>query len=33
PDHRARNIALGFVGVVAAGVLVVAVAARLRRSR
>ncbi|MDC9006604.1 type VII secretion-associated serine protease mycosin [Mycobacterium marinum] len=33
PDHRARNIALGFVGVVAAGVLVVAVAARLRRTR
>ncbi|WP_373200046.1 type VII secretion-associated serine protease mycosin [Mycobacterium marinum] len=33
PDHRARNIALGFVGVVAAGVLVVAVATRLRRTR
>ena len=33
PDHRARNIALGFVGVVCAGLLVVAIAARLRRAR
>ncbi len=33
PDHRARNIAIGFVGVVAAGVVVMAVAARLRRAR
>ncbi len=33
PDHRARNIALGFVGTVCAGVLVVAIAARLRRAR
>lgn len=33
PDHRARNIAIGFLGVVAAGVLVFAIAARLRRAR
>ncbi|WP_249025933.1 hypothetical protein, partial [Mycobacterium europaeum] len=33
PDHRARNIAIGFVGAVAAGVLVAAIAARLRRTR
>ncbi|WP_244184919.1 hypothetical protein, partial [Mycobacterium scrofulaceum] len=33
PDHRARNIAIGFVGAVAAGALVAAVAARLRRAR
>ncbi|MCV7052427.1 type VII secretion-associated serine protease mycosin [Mycobacterium heidelbergense] len=33
PDHRARNVALGFLGAVAAGVLVVAVGARLRRAR
>ncbi|WP_163645974.1 type VII secretion-associated serine protease mycosin [Mycobacterium conspicuum] len=33
PDHRARNIALGFVGVVCGGVLAVAVAALLRRAR
>jgi len=33
PDHRARNIALGFVGAVCAGVVVVAIAARLRRAR
>ncbi|ORB62675.1 type VII secretion-associated serine protease mycosin, partial [Mycobacterium shinjukuense] len=33
PDHRARNIAIGFVGAVAAGVLVAAIAARLRRAR
>ncbi|WP_231985740.1 hypothetical protein, partial [Mycobacterium sp. E3247] len=30
---RARNIAVGFVGAVAAGVLVAAIAARLRRAR
>ena len=33
PDHRARNIALGFVGAVCAGVVVVAIVARLRRAR
>ncbi len=33
PDHRARDIAVGFVGAVAAGVLVLAIAARLRRAR
>lgn len=33
PDHRARNVAIGFVGVVAAGVLAMAIAARLRRAR
>ncbi|MCA2241911.1 type VII secretion system ESX-2 serine protease mycosin MycP2 [Mycobacterium sp. WUMAC-067] len=33
PDHRARNVAIGFLGVVAAGVLVLAIAARLRRAR
>jgi membrane-anchored mycosin MYCP len=33
PDHRARTIALGFVGAVCAGVVVVAIAARLRRAR
>lgn len=33
PDHRARNIAVGFLGAVAAGVLVVAVGVRLRRAR
>ncbi|KBZ69473.1 type VII secretion system ESX-2 serine protease mycosin MycP2 [Mycobacterium colombiense] len=33
PDHRARNIAIGFLGIVAAGVLVSAIAARLRRAR
>ncbi|CAG7307845.1 type VII secretion-associated serine protease mycosin [Mycobacterium avium subsp. paratuberculosis K-10] len=33
PDHRARNIAIGFLGTVAAGVLVLAIAARLRRAR
>ncbi|EUA08009.1 subtilase family protein [Mycobacterium kansasii 732] len=33
PDHRARNIAMGFVGAVAAGVLVAAIVARLRRAR
>ncbi|MGO9155300.1 type VII secretion-associated serine protease mycosin [Mycobacterium sp.] len=33
PDHRARNIALGFVGAVCADLLVVAIAARLRRAR
>ena len=33
PDHRARNIAIGFLGAVAAGVLVAAIAARLRRAR
>jgi membrane-anchored mycosin MYCP len=33
PDHRARNIALAFVGAVCAGALVVAIAARLRRAR
>ncbi|WP_231986725.1 hypothetical protein, partial [Mycobacterium sp. 852002-40037_SCH5390672] len=33
PDHRARNIAIGFLGTVAAGVLVFAIAARLRRAR
>jgi membrane-anchored mycosin MYCP len=33
PDHRARNIALGFVGAVCAALLVVAIAARLRRAR
>ncbi|BCI92523.1 hypothetical protein NIIDMKKI_77290 [Mycobacterium kansasii] len=33
PDHRARNIAIGFVGAVAAGVLVAAIASRLRRAR
>jgi membrane-anchored mycosin MYCP len=33
PDHRARNIALGFVGAVCAGVLVFAIGARLRRAR
>ncbi|OHW63892.1 type VII secretion-associated serine protease mycosin [Mycobacterium avium] len=33
PDHRARNIAIGFLGAVAAGVLVLAIAARLRRAR
>ncbi|WP_246540922.1 type VII secretion-associated serine protease mycosin [Mycobacterium spongiae] len=32
-DHRARNIAIGFVGAVAAGILVTTIAARLRRSR
>ena len=32
-DHRARNVALGFVGAVAAGVLVLTIAARLRRAR
>jgi membrane-anchored mycosin MYCP len=33
PDHRARNIAIAFVGAVAVGVLVMAIAARLRRVR
>ncbi|MFV8176979.1 type VII secretion-associated serine protease mycosin [Mycolicibacterium peregrinum] len=33
PDHRARNIAVGFVGLVGVVVLVVAIGARLRRSR
>ncbi len=33
PDHRARNIAIGFVGAVAAGVLVAMIAAWLRRAR
>ncbi|WP_276032570.1 type VII secretion-associated serine protease mycosin [Mycobacterium alsense] len=33
PDHRARNIALGFLGAVVAGVLAVAVGMRLRRAR
>ncbi len=33
PDHRARNIAIGFLGAVIAGVLVVATAVRLRRAR
>lgn len=33
PDHRARNIAIGFLGAVLAGVLVVATAVRLRRAR
>jgi membrane-anchored mycosin MYCP len=33
PDHRARNIAIGFLATVAAGVLVFAIAARLRRAR
>ena len=33
PDHRARNIALGFVGAVCVGALVVVIAARLRRAR
>jgi membrane-anchored mycosin MYCP len=33
PDHRARNMALGFVGVVCAGLLVVAIATRVRRAR
>ncbi|MFY2858590.1 type VII secretion-associated serine protease mycosin [Mycobacterium sp. THU-M104] len=33
PDHRARDIAIGFVGVVAGGVLMMAIAARLRRAR
>ncbi|ORW87516.1 peptidase S8, partial [Mycobacterium sp. IEC1808] len=33
PDHRARNIAIGFLGVVIAGVLVAAISARLRRAR
>ena len=33
PDHRARNIAMGFVATVAVGVLVVAIGARLRRAR
>lgn len=33
PDHRARNIAIGFVGAVVAGVLVAAIASRLRRAR
>jgi membrane-anchored mycosin MYCP len=33
PDHRARNIAIGFLGAVVAGVLVVATGMRLRRAR
>lgn len=33
PDHRARNIAIGFVGAVATGVLAMAIGARLRRAR
>jgi membrane-anchored mycosin MYCP len=33
PDHRARGIAIGVVGAVAAGVLMLAIAARLRRAR
>jgi membrane-anchored mycosin MYCP len=33
PDHRARNIAIGFVGALGVGVLVIAIAARLRRAR
>jgi hypothetical protein len=33
PDHRARNIAIGFLGAVLAGVLVVATGMRLRRAR
>jgi len=33
PDHRARNIAIGFLGAVVVGVLVVAATARLRRAR
>ena len=33
PDHRARNIARGVLGVVVAGVLVVAIGMRLRRAR
>jgi membrane-anchored mycosin MYCP len=33
PDHRARNIAIGFLGAVVAGMLVVAIGARLRRAR
>ena len=33
PDHRARNVALGFLGAVLAGVLVVATGMRLRRAR
>ena len=33
PDHRARDIAIGVVGAVATGVLVLAIAARLRRAR
>ncbi|WP_237085636.1 hypothetical protein, partial [Mycobacterium tuberculosis] len=32
-DHRARNIAIGFVGAVATGVLAMAIGARLRRAR
>ncbi|CAN5377087.1 N/A [soil metagenome] len=33
PDHRARNVALGFAGVVAALVLISALVARARRAR
>ena len=33
PDHRARDIAIGVVGAVVTGVLVLAIAARLRRAR
>ncbi len=33
PDHRARNIAIGFVGAVATGVLAMAIGAQLRRAR
>jgi membrane-anchored mycosin MYCP len=32
PDHRARTVALGFLGAIAAAVLVAAVTARIRRS-
>ncbi|GAT07631.1 alanine and proline rich membrane-anchored mycosin mycP2 [Mycolicibacterium novocastrense] len=33
PDHRARNIAIGFLGVIGGGVLIVMIAARIRRAR
>lgn len=32
PDHRARNIAVGFLGVIAAAVLAAAITARIRRA-